>query len=390
MPAATSLLINALASSNVANGRNASKVADANGQSFSQILTRQTQPEKPAAKPAERAPESKTPIPAPPDAKPQMEEASATSAPPDQASAKPDADRGDAAKDAATQTTAVDANQAAVNPALAALIQQLLAQSADKSVTLNGDLGGQDKAGVELVVDADQASKRSLKLPVDGGGEPSSERQTLPLLTAEAANKAADGVGAQRGEGSHQGASAFELEMAKARVATPQMNTEPIRIHNADAAGHTKVVIPVSEPVGAPGWGESVGQKVVMMVGQGQQDVEMQLNPPNLGPLEVKLSLNQGDATVTFLSAHAPVREALQSALPKLQEMLSESGIALVNVQVGSDNASQQQQAAEQFQQQAHSGRRQVFGEAPPSISPPGWERVALGASVPGGVNLFV
>ena len=49
-------------------------------------------------------------------------------------------------------------------------------------------------------------------------------------------------------------------------------------------------------------------------------------------------------ATVTFSSATPEVRQALEDAMPKLREMMSESGIALGNATVN-DGAQQQQQA---------------------------------------------
>jgi flagellar hook-length control protein FliK len=105
-------------------------------------------------------------------------------------------------------------------------------------------------------------------------------------------------------------------------------------------------------PVQDARWGEAVAQRVSMMLGKQEQQIEMQLNPPNLGPMEVRLNLGSEQASVIFTSQHAAVREALAAATPKLTALLADQGIVLQNVQVASDSLQQQQQNA--FQQQTH------------------------------------
>lgn len=84
-----------------------------------------------------------------------------------------------------------------------------------------------------------------------------------------------------------------------------------------------------------PGWSQALGERLVLMAGREQQSAEIKLNPPHLGPLEVKLSLQQDQASVTFLAQHGPVREALEQAIPRLREMFGQQDIQLVNVDVG-------------------------------------------------------
>lgn len=111
----------------------------------------------------------------------------------------------------------------------------------------------------------------------------------------------------------------------------------------------------VSHPVGARGWGEAVADRVTWVTQARQPSAEIQLNPPNLGPVEVRVSMNGDQATVSFFSAHAPVREALQSAMPRLTEAFAASGLSLGDVHVGADSRSGQDQGR---QQQGRSGRR--------------------------------
>lgn len=128
------------------------------------------------------------------------------------------------------------------------------------------------------------------------------------------------------------------------------------------AAGASPVVAgAISQPVSSPSWGDVLGDRVMWMVGQQQQGAELRLNPPALGPLEIKLSMNDGQATLTFSTQHMPVKEALEAATPRLREMFGESGINLGSVSVNLGSASQQQ--GEPQQASRHS---QEWGQAQP------------------------
>ncbi|MBX9811473.1 MAG: flagellar hook-length control protein FliK, partial [Burkholderiales bacterium] len=98
--------------------------------------------------------------------------------------------------------------------------------------------------------------------------------------------------------------------------------------------------------VGAKGWDDALAQKVVWLVSERQQVAELHLNPPHLGPLEVRVSVapdQNGIANAQFASPHAAVREAIEAAMPRLREILAESGITLGNTTVGNDSFRQQQ-----------------------------------------------
>ncbi|OIP12241.1 MAG: hypothetical protein AUK53_07790 [Betaproteobacteria bacterium CG2_30_59_46] len=102
-------------------------------------------------------------------------------------------------------------------------------------------------------------------------------------------------------------------------------------------------VLPVVPGVGSAEWGGAVGEKVVWMANQNHQVAELHLNPPSLGPLEVRLTISNDQASALFVSQYSAVREAIETALPQLREMLADNGIMLGNVTVGSESFSQQQ-----------------------------------------------
>lgn len=102
----------------------------------------------------------------------------------------------------------------------------------------------------------------------------------------------------------------------------------------------------IAASVSSSAWNSGLGEKVVWMVNQQHQGIELHLNPPSLGPLEVRISMNDGQANLSFMSHHLLVREAIESATPRLREMLGESGISLGGVSVNNGSFAQQQSAA--------------------------------------------
>lgn len=96
------------------------------------------------------------------------------------------------------------------------------------------------------------------------------------------------------------------------------------------------------QTVGSPDWGPAVGERLIWMVKGDQQMAQLKISPPNLGPLEVKLTINNDQASVSFVSNHAAVRDALEAAIPRLREMFGQESLNLANVDVGSG---QQRQA---------------------------------------------
>ena len=152
-----------------------------------------------------------------------------------------------------------------------------------------------------------------------------------------------------------QSVFAASSEALAEQTVRPSMHAAPTA-----ASATAPVSGAISQPVSSPTWGDVLGDRVMWMVGQHQQGAELRLNPPSLGPLEIKLSMSDGQATLTFNTQHLPVKEALEAATPRLREMFSESGINLGNVSVNVGLASQQQQGE---QQASHSS--QGWGREP-------------------------
>lgn len=95
----------------------------------------------------------------------------------------------------------------------------------------------------------------------------------------------------------------------------------------------------INQPVGGRGWGENIGERIQWMVRQEIQGAEVKLNPRGLGPIEIRVTVQNDQTNVSFVAHHAVTREALDAAIPRLREMFSESNMNLVDVDVSDRNS---------------------------------------------------
>ena len=100
--------------------------------------------------------------------------------------------------------------------------------------------------------------------------------------------------------------------------------------------------------LGQNAWESNLGSRLQMLVGQNVQTAEIRLDPPELGALDIKIKITNDIASVNITSPHAQVREALETAVPKLREMFEESGVSLGDVNVGQESFAQQQNSTEE------------------------------------------
>jgi flagellar hook-length control protein FliK len=97
----------------------------------------------------------------------------------------------------------------------------------------------------------------------------------------------------------------------------------------------------IDTPLGQSGWHEEMGQKLTWMVGNNRQQADLVLTPPQLGRVEVSLTMNGDQATAIFTSPNPAVREALEASLQRLREVLADAGVSLGQTQVGSESPNQ-------------------------------------------------
>ena len=94
-----------------------------------------------------------------------------------------------------------------------------------------------------------------------------------------------------------------------------------------------------------------MGRQILWMVNQNISSAEFRLNPANLGPLEVRIDMDNDQVNVVFSSRHADVRDAVEQALPRLREMFEDKGLNLSDADVSQHSFAEQRQNA--FEQAA-------------------------------------
>lgn len=100
-------------------------------------------------------------------------------------------------------------------------------------------------------------------------------------------------------------------------------------------------------PMQQGGWSEAVVDRVMLMSSQNLKSAEIQLDPAELGRLEVRISVNQEQSQVTFASPHAGVREALDSQMHRLRELFAQQGMNQLDVSVSDQSLSRGWQGQE-------------------------------------------
>jgi flagellar hook-length control protein FliK len=133
---------------------------------------------------------------------------------------------------------------------------------------------------------------------------------------------AASGGSAAASDPSAADGSAAALQ-ANANAPTPAVS-------DTGTAGLAKI----DAGINTPEFSQALADRVSWMAGNNLNGATLQVTPPQLGPIELRVSVENGHAQV-WLSAHSPATlDALQSSTPKLREMLSSQGFAQVSVDV--------------------------------------------------------
>ncbi len=123
-------------------------------------------------------------------------------------------------------------------------------------------------------------------------------------------------------------------------AATPSAAAVPVSaVYTAQATPAAAAASPLPQytldvPPGHPDWGDALGDRVNWMLNNHQAGAQLRLNPPHLGPLEIKVSVHNDQASVSFTAHHAVTADHLQAALPRLRELLADNGMQLAQFDV--------------------------------------------------------
>lgn len=109
-------------------------------------------------------------------------------------------------------------------------------------------------------------------------------------------------------------------------------------------------IAPMQRHFAHPQWGQEFSERVIWMHKQNIPSAELNLNPRHLGPISIRVDVNQEQTSIAFATQHLVVKDAIEAALPRLKEMLGAQQLNLVDVDV-SQQQSQDKSGGHFFQE---------------------------------------
>lgn len=263
---------------------------------------------------------------------------------------------------AAEMLALVGSIQLAIQPSAAKAAPELPARASVKADGKNQATGallaagqGSGKAAATVIAQADSGDFAD-SLGQAQGKTRATPGASVPSGKAEPGKLAIDAQLAATAKAGSAVGDAI-IKEAPADLSRLAAQLQPGALQQAAAA----VAVPADKltgRVGTPAWDQQLGQKVVWMAAGGDQSATLTLNPPDLGPVQVVLTVTNDQADAAFMSAQPEVRQALEAAMPRLREMMSEAGIAFGSATVSAGTPEQQNNG-----ERATSGERRGNGQ---------------------------
>jgi len=127
------------------------------------------------------------------------------------------------------------------------------------------------------------------------------------------------------------------------------------------------MTLTLATPLQSPAWGQALNQQVIWMAGQGIKGAEIQINPQELGPVGIRIQISHDhQASVSFTSSHAHVRDSIEASLGRLRDALENQGINLADVDVSDQQPSEQRQKTSPFRSYSSGGSAAEVEEITP------------------------
>lgn len=124
--------------------------------------------------------------------------------------------------------------------------------------------------------------------------------------------------------------------------------SQPVRAEVNTAQGS----VVISQAMTADQMAEKAHERVQVMLSKNLKNIDIRLDPPELGRMQIRMNMNGDATTVHFTVANAQARDVVEQAMPRLREMLAQQGVQLADTSVQQQSSGQQQG----FTQQGQSG----------------------------------
>ncbi|MGO9993964.1 MAG: flagellar hook-length control protein FliK [Steroidobacteraceae bacterium] len=124
---------------------------------------------------------------------------------------------------------------------------------------------------------------------------------------------------------------------------------------------------------------QGLSDRVSWMANNGVNSAKLQINPPQLGPIELNILVQGDHAQVSMITHSAVTRDALESSSPQLREMLGAQGFGQVSVDI-SQRSFQDRSAYTPPYERASSGDRSAAAAPAVAATTASAPRSSLGA----------
>ncbi|MEP6547053.1 MAG: flagellar hook-length control protein FliK [Gammaproteobacteria bacterium] len=235
--------------------------------------------------------------------------------------------------EAATEAaTGADSTAQAVNAAAMAAASGVVVDdpaTSDSTLSPQSDSATPNKGGAKGALGANAVNTASAPGLLVAAGRPAAATGA----SSDEVLRSEGSIGADKHGGSDN-ADSLVPDVSAGSAGAAQFSVNSSSAADTVAAPTLKLAAGVDTPE----FGQGLADRVSWMVDNNLSSAKLQINPPQLGPIEVRISV-QGDHAQVWLASHSAVtRDALESSSPKLREMLGSQGFGQVSVDISQRN----------------------------------------------------
>ncbi|MGF1854113.1 flagellar hook-length control protein FliK [Vibrio satsumensis] len=248
---------------------------------------------------------------------------------------------------AAQQATSQASSQAAANAVSgkAAMLHANNAHAAQQAAAQQANLASpQQQAALDPALTAQGVAMNAAPAATKAGS-------TDMLLKTGAGAAALSGLGkAGAKEDSKDSAFAQQIAAAAGAQGTATVGSAPTR---AEIQAAQQAPLQLTKELA----NEQVAEKVQMMMSKNLKNLDIRLDPPELGQMKIRMTMNNDVANVHFTVSNQLARDVIEQTLPRLREMLAQQGMQLADSSVQQQNSGQGRDRYNNGEQQSGANR---------------------------------
>jgi flagellar hook-length control protein FliK len=158
--------------------------------------------------------------------------------------------------------------------------------------------------------------------------------------TVEASASASFAGTLAESKASHTASASSLVERTNNDAAAPSAQAAGFIGNVTPGAGSAVAAPTLPTPLHSPDFATAFGMQVSVLAKDGVQQAELHLNPAEMGPVSIQITLDGTQARVDFGADMAATRHAIEAGLPELASALRDAGFTLAGGGVAQHSAS--------------------------------------------------